>query len=170
MTDNPKRDWRELARLAATEQDPQKLLNIITELNAALLEKERRRRGAKPKALVVDDDTTIRQTLIPVLQKRGYEAEFAGSVPNAVSTIEHGIFDVLVRDLNIDKPGDGFGVVKAMRKTHPRSVIVLFTGYPGFDSALEGIRQDVDDYLVKPVDYDVLIKTLEARLSAQRAL
>jgi len=55
-----------------------------------------------------------------------------------------------------------------MRKAHPQSVIVLVTGYPGFESAVEGIRQDVDDYFVKPADYEALISTLEKRLAATR--
>src|SRR5437868_1433253 len=168
MIDNTKRDWRELAQLAAAEQDPQRLLKIITELNAALVEKDRMRRGANPKALVVDDDTTVRNTLIPVLKKHGYEPEFAETVSGAICTMEKGMLDILVCDLNIEKPGDGFEVVRAMRQIHPRSVIVLLTGYPGFDSAVEGIRQDIDDYFVKPVDYDALIKVLESRLHGER--
>src|SRR3954465_10116536 len=121
---NPKRDWRELARLAADEQDPKKLLKLITELNAALLEKERSNRGARPKTLVVDDDTTIRTTLIPALQKFGYESAYAGTVSSAIDTMQKGPWDILICDLNIEKPGDGFEVTRAMRKMHPRSVIV----------------------------------------------
>lgn len=81
-----------------------------------MLENDRKRRGARPKTLVVDDDATIRNTLIPVLQKRGYEAEFAGTVSSAISTMEKGMLDILVCDLNIEKPGDGFEVVRASGK------------------------------------------------------
>ncbi len=47
-------------------------------------------------------------------------------------------------------------IVSAMRKAQPQIVIVPLTGYPGFESAVEGIRQDVDDYFVKPADYEAL--------------
>ncbi len=43
-------------------------------------------------------------------------------------------------------------------KLSPQSVIVLLTGYPGFVSAVEGIQQDVDDYFVKPADYETLFQ------------
>jgi YesN/AraC family two-component response regulator len=44
------------------------------------------------------------------------------------------------------------------------------TGYPAFESAVAGIRHPVDDYIVKPADYDALIQTLEEKLAAKREL
>ena len=169
MVDSPRRDWKVLAELAAQEQDPNKLLKIVTELNAALQERARPAEGRRPKrVLVVDDDVNVRDTLVPVLQKRGYEADFAATVSDAVSAIEKRTFDALVCDLNITNSGDGFEVVMAMRKIRPSSVIVLLTGFPGFDTAVKGIRQSIDDYLVKPADYDKLIHTLEDRLQVKQ--
>lgn len=171
MVDGSKRDWRELAGLAAVEQDPQKLLQIITELNAALM--ERQSSGTRPRSkrvLVVDDDPVIPQTLVPVLKQRGFEAEVAATVADALHAIESQAFDILVCDLNIADSGDGFTVARAMRKAQPSGVIVLLTGYPGFESAVQGIRQDVDDYFVKPADYEALIASLEKRLAAKRGL
>jgi ActR/RegA family two-component response regulator len=169
MVDGPKRDWKELAQLAAAEQDPQKLLKIITELNAALTERNGKAftRPSK-RVLVVDDDPIIPRTLAPVLKKRGFEAQVVATVPDALKSIESQAFEILVCDLNIAEPSDGFVVVSAMRKAHPQSVIVLLTGYPGFESAIEGIRHDVDDYFVKPADYEALISTLEKRLASKR--
>jgi hypothetical protein len=45
MAENPKRDWKPLAQLASVEQDPEKLTEIIHELNDVLLERERQRLG-----------------------------------------------------------------------------------------------------------------------------
>jgi two-component system response regulator HydG len=171
MVDGPKRDWRELAQLAAAEQDPKKLLEIITELNDTLMEGQRN--GPYPQSkrvLVVDDDPVIPRTLVPVLRQRGFEAEIAATVSDALNAIKNDHFDILVCDLNIAESGDGFTVVTAMRSAHPSAVIVLLTGYPGFESALEGIRQDLDDYFVKPADYEALISTLEKRLASKRSL
>jgi ActR/RegA family two-component response regulator len=167
MSDSPKRDWKTLAEMVTREQDPAKLLKIARELNAALLERERANRGSHPRVLVVDDDESVQQTLVPVLQKKGYAVKFADTVPTAISVLENDVFDALVCDLNLAQTGDGFTVVTAMREVHPRSVIVLLTGYPGFESAVAGIRQAVDDYLVKPADYDVLLRVLEERLKAR---
>lgn len=169
MTDNLRRDWKQLVQLAAAEQDPVKLLEIVNELNAALLEKEWQSRG-RPSSrhlLLVDDENSIRLTLLPALQQHGFEVEFAATVRDAIHAIATREFDALVCDLNISAPGDGFEVVGAMRKATPRSVIVLLTGYPAFESAVEGIHHQVDEYIVKPVDYDLLIEILEKKLAAR---
>jgi YesN/AraC family two-component response regulator len=52
-----------------------------------------------------------------------------------------------------------------MRRTQPAAATFILTGYPGFDSALEAIRQQVDGYLVKPTDIASLVETIQARLA-----
>jgi YesN/AraC family two-component response regulator len=59
-------------------------------------------------------------------------------------------------------------VVQAMRKTHPHCVNILLTGYPGFESALQALHDEVDDYFVKPVDLDSLISTIERKLRSRK--
>lgn len=61
-------------------------------------------------------------------------------------------YDVLISDLNIGHPGDGFTVVSAMRRTQPEAVTLILTGYPAFESVLRAIREQVDDFLTKPTD------------------
>jgi DNA-binding NtrC family response regulator len=170
MAENPKRDWRTLAQLATVEQDPEKLTRIIRELNSVLLERERQRLGKlqSRRLLLVDDDESIGHTLVPVLRDHGFEVRLAATVTEAVREIGSYKFDILVSDLNVSEPNDGFEVVEAMRETHPHCVIVLLTGYPAFESAVAGIHHAVDDYIVKPADYDALIQTLEEKLTAKR--
>ena len=67
--------------------------------------------------------------------------------------------------MNIDEPGDGYRVVRAMRKVNPNSVAIILTGYPEFETAVQGIQEKIDDYLVKPADVDLLIARLEQRLA-----
>jgi ActR/RegA family two-component response regulator len=172
MAETPKRDWKTLAQLASVEQDPEKLSKIVRELNDVLLERERQRLGKvqSRRLLLVDDDKNIELTLVPVLSEHGFEVELAITVTEALKKIGSQKFDILVSDLNLSEPSDGFKVVAAMRQAHPRCVIVLLTGYPAFESAIEGIHHEVDDYIVKPADYDALIETLEKKLVAKRGL
>jgi len=121
-------------------------------------------RTRKRRILFVDDEPSIRLTLPSVLEENGYEVSTAASVPEALSEISSSSFDVLLSDLNITEEGDGFRVVSAMRQSQPNCVTVILTGYPGFETAIEGIRQQVDDYLVKPADVDALLETLEKKL------
>jgi len=114
----------------------------------------------RKRILFVDDEPSIRLTLSAILQDHGFEVRSAGSVPEALAQITSQHFDVLLSDLNISEERDGFRVVSAMRRVQPHCFNIILTGYPGFDSAVEAIRQQVDDYLVKPADIEVLITSL----------
>lgn len=119
--------------------------------------------------LFVDDEPGIRATLSVILQQHGFDVRVAASVSEALQTIETNDLDVLLSDMNIDEPGDGYRVVRAMRKVNPNSVAIILTGYPEFETAVQGIQEKIDDYLVKPADVDLLIARLEQRLAERNS-
>ena len=118
----------------------------------------------------MDDEEGIRATLPLLLQERGFDVRVSASVPEALSEIEMKThkFDVLLSDLNIGEDGDGFTVVRAMRKAHPNCITILLTGYPAFESAVQALHDEVDDYFVKPAELDSLINAIELRLRARQ--
>jgi ActR/RegA family two-component response regulator len=119
--------------------------------------------------LFVDDEASIRVTLPPVLEQHGFEMRVAASVADALFEINSHSFEVLLCDLNISEEGDGFLVVSAMRHLQPDCVNVILTGYPALETALQAIRNQVDDYLVKPVDLDLVVKTIREKLQNRRS-
>ena len=123
---------------------------------------------AGPRLLFVDDDESIRLTLPQILRAEGFECTTTATVSEAISEISKQPFDILLSDLNIGEPGDGFIVVGAMRRSQPRARTYILTGYPDFASALEAIRCQVDDYMVKPVNIPTLVKTLKAQATRPR--
>jgi DNA-binding NtrC family response regulator len=121
--------------------------------------------ASRKRLLLVDDEPSIRLTLSPILQHCGFEVTTADSVAEAVNRIEETAFDVLLSDLNIGEEGDGFLVVKAMRQRQPQCIALILTGYPAFESAQLAIRHQVDEYMVKPADIDVLVRTINHKLA-----
>jgi ActR/RegA family two-component response regulator len=119
--------------------------------------------------LFVDDEESVRATLPLILQARGFEVKVAASVSEAIQKIQNHDFDVLLSDLNIAKPGDGFNVVSAIRRVNPHAVTVILTGYPAFETAVDGIQHQIDDYLVKPADIDLLVETMERKLAERQS-
>jgi ActR/RegA family two-component response regulator len=119
----------------------------------------------KQRILFVDDEPSIRLTLPSALQQNGFEVRTAASVPEALVEINCSHFDALISDLNIGEEGDGFLVVSAMRHLQPECVNFILTGYPAFESALQAIHNRVDEYLVKPVDLDMLVTGIRGRLT-----
>ncbi len=120
--------------------------------------------------LFVDDEPAIRATLPPILRRRGFQVTVAATVQEAVTAMYLQQFDLLLTDLNIDQEGDGFQVVRSMREANPRCITVILTAYPSFESAVEGIHQALDDYVVKPTDTDALVAMLSRRLARRREL
>ena len=119
--------------------------------------------------LFVDDEPSMRETMPRILAMHGYKVTSAGTVAEALSKIASQPFDVLISDLNIGEPGDGFTVVSAMRRTQPQCFTFILTGYPAFETALKAIRSQVDDYLLKPAPIPELVDAIERKLkSAER--
>jgi len=120
--------------------------------------------------LFVDDEAGIRTTLKVILEQHGFDVTTAATVREALEHLNHAPFEVLLSDLNIGQPGDGFTVVSAMRRVQPQAATFIITGYPDFDTALQAIRSQVDDYLLKPADVPTLIHTIKNRLEHRRTV
>jgi len=114
-----------------------------------------------PRILFVDDDPGIRETFPLVLEMHGYEVVVAGTIPEALKIITSQKFDVLISDLNMGHIADGFTVVHAMRRINPDCVNFILTGFPAFESALQALRANIDDYFVKPSNIPQLVDRIE---------
>ena len=124
---------------------------------------------AELRLLFVDDDAALRTALGAVLTHHGFSLTTVSSVPEALELISTQKFDVLLSDLNIGEPGDGFTVVSAMRRVQPDACTFILTGYPDLETAIQAIRSQVDDYFSKPLHVDRLVGAISAVRSGQRA-
>jgi ActR/RegA family two-component response regulator len=120
------------------------------------------------KILFVDDDQGVLRSLEAVLKFSGFEVSAVSSVPEALELISKQQFDVLLSDLNIGQPGDGFTVVSAMRRVQPHACTFILTGYPDIESAIQAIRSQVDDYFAKPLKVAELLSAISATQSGKQ--
>jgi DNA-binding response OmpR family regulator len=123
---------------------------------------------AEIRLLFVDDDDALRRALGAVLTHHGFDLTAVSSVPEALELISSRKFDVLLSDLNIGEPGDGFTVVSAMRRVQPEACTFILTGYPDLETAIQGIRSQVDDYFSKPLHIDRLLGAINSLRSGRR--
>jgi DNA-binding response OmpR family regulator len=102
------------------------------------------------KILLVDDDDAVRDMMAVTLEHKGFEVVSAASVTDALRHIATESFDVLITDLHMPNPGDGFTVVTAMRHSQPNALTLLVSGYPDVQRAMAAILLEADEIIVKP--------------------
>jgi ActR/RegA family two-component response regulator len=115
--------------------------------------------------LFVDDEPNFVLTMPHILRQHGYQVTVSNSVQEAISLIGNEPFDVLISDLYIGEQDNGLSVISTMRRTQPNCMIMILTGFPGFDSAVEAMRNQVDEYLIKPVPLPTLMELIEQKLA-----
>jgi len=120
------------------------------------------------RVLFVDDERMLRDMWSTVLSAEGFDVTTAATVHEALSRITSQKFQVLVSDLNIGEPGDGFTIVSAMRRIQPTAVTMILTGYPAFQAALRAIHEQVDDFLVKPASPKNVVEVIRQNLTRRR--
>ena len=118
--------------------------------------------------LVVDDEVASRESLVDVLGEEGYDVSMANDGTQAVELLEGAEFDVVITDLRM--PGvDGVGVLRAVRRLCPQTLVILMTAYASVETAVEALRQGAHDYMIKPLVFDDVL-TKVARLLERREL
>jgi DNA-binding response OmpR family regulator len=120
------------------------------------------------KVLLVDDDDAVRTMMCATLEHKGFEVVAAASVTEALKHIATDRFDVLITDLHMPNPGDGFTVVTAMRHSQPEALTLLVSGYPDVQSAMAAILLEADEIMVKPFDTGKLADLVRERMLNRR--
>jgi DNA-binding response OmpR family regulator len=120
--------------------------------------------GAAHRVLLVDDDGAVRAMMNEGLQRKGFEVTTAASVTEALRRIATESFDVLITDLHMPDPGDGFTVVSAMRHSQPNALTMLVSGYPDVQSAMAAILLEADEIVVKPFEIGRLTELVNQKM------
>jgi ActR/RegA family two-component response regulator len=122
------------------------------------------------KVLLVDDDESVRDMMTMTLKAEGFDVTAASSVKEALKLIVAESFDVLITDLHMPNPSDGFAVITAMRHAQPDALTLLVSGYPDVKSAMDAILLEADDIIVKPFGAGNLAELVRERLLNRKSL
>jgi ActR/RegA family two-component response regulator len=122
-----------------------------------------------PRVLLVDDDKNEIFLTQRSLVKNGCEVVAVTSVSEALAQIIAQPFDVLITDLHMPDPGDGFAVVTAMRHSHPKALTLVVSGYPDVQKSLAAILLQADEVLVKPFDVDQLSELIHKKAKGSQS-
>ncbi len=113
--------------------------------------------------LVVDDEAIARDNLALALARQGHDTVTAGNGDEALERLRAEDFDLVLTDLKMEGM-DGLALLRSIKDQFPDIEVVVLTGYPTVDTAVEAMRAGAYDYLAKPYRLD------EARMLVRKAL
>ena len=112
------------------------------------------------KILVIDDDEGICDLLETVLDRDGFEVKTLREPTLAAETVRSGGYHLCLLDLMM--PGlDGIEVLRAIREVDKDLGVVVVTGFPSLETAVQSMQLDALDYLRKPFTIDELRTVVE---------
>jgi len=105
----------------------------------------------KHRILLVDDDPHIVTGVGKDLESEGFDVTTAESAEKAIDLLGNASFDVVITDL-VMEPLDGIDVLKKAKEINAETMVMVLTGYGDMASAIEALRLDADDYILKPCE------------------
>ena len=117
--------------------------------------------------LIVDDEEIICLILAQRLFKEGYICATANDGKEAVNQFYKQNFSLVISDMKM--PGmDGMELLKAIKAANPKMMVIMVTAFPEIDMAVEAMRLGAYDFLIKPVDLDLLVFSVKKALEKKR--
>jgi len=101
--------------------------------------------------LLVDDDPFILEGIGEDLEGHGYHVTRVNSGDRAVELLERTNFDLVITDLVMERT-DGIQVLKKTKEIDATIMVIVLTGFGDMLSAIEALRNQADDYMLKPCE------------------
>lgn len=123
----------------------------------------------KVRILIVDDDESIRKTLTFILLDRNFDVETAENGENALKKVGVQFFNIAIVDYGLPDT-DGVRLGKNIKRISIETEVIILTGMASLESAISAVKENIYDYLTKPVNPDKLIGVINSALEKQRLI
>ena len=101
-----------------------------------------------------------------ILEDEEYIVDLAASGKEGIQKSKETSYNVALLDIRLPDMA-GVELLKLMKPAVPRTRRIMITGYPSTQNAIEALNKNADAYLIKPVDIEKLLKTIEEQLKLQ---
>ncbi len=119
------------------------------------------------KILVVDDDVNVRDTITEMLKIGGHRCAGVASVAEAESELRSSAYDLVITDMHM--PGEsGLDLIERVRKLDDSIPVILVTGYPSINSAINAMKRGAIEFITKPFDFDSITQVVTKALRERR--
>ncbi|MDZ4801353.1 MAG: sigma-54 dependent transcriptional regulator [Bryobacteraceae bacterium] len=110
--------------------------------------------------LVVEDDNSVRNTLVTFLELENYSVDAVASTRDALASLQRERYDIVVSDIYLDER-TGLDVLRAAKAANPDCVVILMTGRGSMETVMRATQGGAFDYLAKPFELDRLLDALK---------
>ena len=126
---------------------------------------------AKEHILVVDDSPDTLEVLQRNLKSKGYRVFTAPGAVEAITILESTPMDLVITDLKMPKV-NGLSLVRHIQENFKDTEVMMITGYPSIEGAVEAVKTGAEEYLAKPFTDEELfaaVKRVLDKLHERRA-
>jgi DNA-binding NtrC family response regulator len=110
--------------------------------------------------LVVEDDSSVRNTVVTFLELEGYEVDAVASTREALQRLQQNSYPIVLSDIYLDER-TGLDVLQAAKNSNPGCAVILMTGRGTMETVMRATQGGAFDYIAKPFELDRLLETLK---------
>lgn len=116
---------------------------------------------SKPKILIAEDEASIREGLVDVLNFHDYETQAVENGQEALEKFKVGTYHLIILDVMMPEL-NGYEVCDAIRKLDRNQAIIMLTAKGEEEDIIQGLKLGADDYITKPFSIRQLLARIEA--------
>ena len=113
-----------------------------------------------PRLLIVEDDSSVRNTVVTFLELEGYEVDAVSSTREALQRLAQHSYPIVVSDIYLDER-TGLDVLRAAKNSNPDCAVILMTGRGTMETVMRATEGGAFDYIAKPFELDRLLETVK---------
>jgi len=117
--------------------------------------------------LIVDDEEVICSILARRLTREGYTCVTANDGREALQYFYKHPFSLIISDIKMPEM-DGLALLKRVKATNPKMMVIMVTAFPEIDLAVEAMHLGAYDFIIKPADLDLVILSVKKALEKKR--
>jgi DNA-binding NtrC family response regulator len=111
------------------------------------------------KLLIVEDDQSVRTTMVTCLELEGYAVEAVSSTREALDRLEQNSYPIVISDIYLDER-TGLDVMRTARRTNPDCLVILMTGRGSMETVMAATEGGAFEYLAKPFEMAQMVDTI----------
>jgi two-component system OmpR family response regulator len=115
------------------------------------------------RVLIMEDEVTLSKTLSDKLIEAGYQADIAENIGDAKYYLDIRNYDLVLLGWAIESI-NGIGIITDIKSNAHKTSVIVLSERKEKESEIEALRTGADDFIRKPLDYDILLVRIEAKL------